>query len=711
MTKARTVLLLWLGCAAAFAAATEPSMAPQISSVFPRGGRAGSTVEVTLSGANLEAASRIEFTSPGLQAAIVSSDFRKIHARITIASEAETGTHEFRLFTPTGTLLGMFEVGKLPEVTENEPNDSVAAAQAITFPVVINGRADAEDADTFRFATRAGQTLVFDILAARNGSKLDPVLTLMDESGRQIGYCDDYYIEKDARIEHTFARAGNYLIRVSASYSRSGPDADYRLTVTDRAGPLYAIPAGAQRGSSVELTIQGANLSGVDRAWLDAQTGSAIIESRSPTELKLLLQVPAGMAPGRHRLHLAAGDEETAPLRFEISDTPEITVADSAAADPAHHPLLHAPVIVNAEIAPRGEDYLHRVHAYDLQVPKGARYEFRVKSWDLGLRADPVVTLFDADGKELAFEDDPSPNAFIHYASTHDPDLVYKFTKAGRYRVTVRDALYRGGTGFIYRMTVQPTQPDYFVDVNRTQITAYVGRTTTFPAQVHRTGGMHIIETFKYPDNEIENFRIKEIDGWMAPVVVWADGVPAGVTAERIVAEPKNTVFKGNDGEELFVDGTAVDVPLQVSADATPGTYKIHVRAQSTFEGRTVNREGLVVRRNRAVKTSPEQQTDLYLTILKPPPVLVTAPDRLAVTKGEPAHMKLSLYYFERAAGPVVVEAEAPSKGLDVGRVNVPAGGEELEIPVSAAAGSPDSVGKVVLVARDSASGRVLGQS
>ena len=197
----------------------------------------------------------------------------------------------------------------------------------------------------------------------------------------------------------------------------------------------------------------------------------------------------------------------------------------------------------------------------------------------------------------------------------------------------------------------------------------------------------------------------------MAPVVVWADGVPPGVTAERVIAEPKNTVFKGNDGEELFVDGTAVDVPLQVSADARPGTYKIHVRAQSTFEGRTVDREGQVVRRNRAVKTPPEQQSDLYLTILKPPPVLVTAPERLDVTQGEPAHLKLNLYYFEKAGGPVVVEAAALSQGLDVGRVNVPAGGEELEIPVSAAADARDSVAKVILVARDSASGRVLGES
>jgi hypothetical protein len=376
------------------------------------------------------------------------------------------------------------------------------------------------------------------------------------------------------------------------------------------------------------------------------------------------------------------------------------------------HPiLLHAPVVVNSEIAARGEDYLHRVHTYEFEASEGERYEFQVRSWELGLRADPVVTLFDPDGKKLAFQDDPAPNSFIHYATTHDPDMVYKFTKAGRYRVSVRDAMYRGGPGFIYRMTMRATKPDFQVDVRRAQVTAYVGRDSKLPVQVRRTGGVYVIEMFKHPGNEIENFRIHEIDGWQSPVMLWADNVPAGVTAEKIIAEPKNTVFKGNDGEDLFVDGTVADVPLQIGPEAKPGVYKIHIRAESSFEGRTVDRQGMIVRKNRTIKTSPEDEADLYLTIVKPPPVLVTGPDRLEVTKGSPGHIKLNLFYFEKADGPIVIEARPGSSGLEMGRVNVPAGGEELEVPVTVTADARASVVTVVMVARDTASGRVLGES
>ena len=80
--------------------------------------------------------------------------------------------------------------------------------------------------------------------------------------------------------------------------------------------------------------------------------------------------------------------------------------------------------------------------------------------------------------------------------------------------------MYRGGPGFIYRLTVRPIEPSYHVDVLRANVTAYVGRKTTLMAQVHRTGGVHVIEPFKNPDSEIENFRIHEIDGWHAPVML-----------------------------------------------------------------------------------------------------------------------------------------------------------------------------------------------
>ncbi len=687
-------------------------MAPQIASVFPHGARIGTTAELTIRGENLDGASHLAFASPGIHTRILSAKSRKVHAQVTISPDAETGTHEFRLFTPSGTSLGVFEIGSLGELSETEPNDKPATAQEIPYPIVINGTAGAEDADFFRIRARAGQTLSLDIAAARNGSALDPALALLDEQRREIAYCDDYFITKDAHLEYTFARTGLYFIRVNASYSRSAPNADYRLTVTDQGFPLYTVPAGAQSGSTAELTIRGANLETVSHVWLDHDGGRADVVARSTSELKIRLAVPAGMRSGRHRLHLAANRQElAAPLRFDISDLPETTVADSRAADRAHPLLLRIPAIVNSEIAARGGDYLHRTHVYEFDAPAGARYEFHAQSWDLGLRADPVVTLLAPDGKKLAFEDDPAPNSFIHYPATHDPRMVFRFAQAGRYRLLIRDAMYRGGSGFIYRLTIQPVRPDFYVNVHTPQLTAYVGRNATIHVQVHRTGGVHTVECFKHPDSEIENFRIQEVDGWRAPVTLWVDGAPDNVTAERVAAEPKNTTFKGNDGEDLFVDGTVVDVPIHIGPQARPGTYSIRIRAESSFDGRTEQRLGTVFRKNRALKLLPEQESEVYLTIVKPPPILLTAPARLEVTKGGSTHFKLNLFYFEQASGSIVIEAHTGQAGLSMSPTSVPVGNEELEMPVQAASDMRDSEARVVLIARDIVSGRILGES
>src|SRR5271156_4403060 len=98
MPPFRALILFLLAGAATFpsAAATEPSLAPQMSSVFPHGGRLGSTFEVAIGGANLDGASRLEFTSPGIESRIVSAGPRRITVHITIAPRGETGTHEFR---------------------------------------------------------------------------------------------------------------------------------------------------------------------------------------------------------------------------------------------------------------------------------------------------------------------------------------------------------------------------------------------------------------------------------------------------------------------------------------------------------------------------------------------------------------------------------------------------------------------------------------
>jgi len=58
----------------------------------------------------------------------------------------------------------------------------------------------------------------------------------------------------------------------------------------------------------------------------------------------------------------------------------------------------------------------------------------------------PVLALYDADGKELAYEDD--------YRFKPDPTIVYQIPKDGEYVFTIADAIYRGREDFVYRVTL-----------------------------------------------------------------------------------------------------------------------------------------------------------------------------------------------------------------------------------------------------------------
>ena len=58
----------------------------------------------------------------------------------------------------------------------------------------------------------------------------------------------------------------------------------------------------------------------------------------------------------------------------------------------------------------------------------------------------PVITLFDAKGKELAFNDD--------YQFRPDPTIFFNVPADGEYLLEIHDSLYRGREDFIYRITM-----------------------------------------------------------------------------------------------------------------------------------------------------------------------------------------------------------------------------------------------------------------
>jgi hypothetical protein len=82
---------------------------------------------------------------------------------------------------------------QLQEAGEAEPNDTVAQAQLLEIPAVAsgviqnrNGRDGNPDVDLYRFHSRAGETWVLQIEAARNQSALDSKIEVLDDEGNPV---------------------------------------------------------------------------------------------------------------------------------------------------------------------------------------------------------------------------------------------------------------------------------------------------------------------------------------------------------------------------------------------------------------------------------------------------------------------------------------------------------------------------------------------
>jgi hypothetical protein len=105
------------------------------------------------------------------------------------------------------------------------------------------------------------------------------------------------------------------------------------------------------------------------------------------------------------------------------------------------------PCTVNGQIA-SGE-----VHRYRFEARQGQRLVISTLGRALvPFIADavpgwfqPVLVLYDADGKEVAYDDD--------YRFKPDPTVFYEVPRDGEYMFAIHDSLYRGREDFVYRVT------------------------------------------------------------------------------------------------------------------------------------------------------------------------------------------------------------------------------------------------------------------
>ncbi len=174
-------------------------------------------------------------------------------------------------------------------------------------------------------------------------------------------------------------------------------------------------------------------------------------------KVRLRVNIQEGAELGEHDLRLLTPLGLSNPIRFCVSQLPEVSHSSPTTTNPRRPPgarpvseelRVETPCIINGQILP-GE-----VDRFRFKAAAGQRIVFATKARGLlPYLADTVpgwfqatLALYDATGKEIEVGDDLG----------FDPDPVVSFAapQNGDYVIEIRDSLYRGREDFVYRLKV-----------------------------------------------------------------------------------------------------------------------------------------------------------------------------------------------------------------------------------------------------------------
>ena len=293
----------------------------------------------------------------------------------------------------------------------------------------------------------------------------------------------------------------------------------------------YALPAGGQQGTTVEIVVGGQFLQNVADVYVSGAgvestvagharpmngnqattlrdrmqelqkqpKNAAVWKEMTDIRVKLLtfmtsrlaspvlaetvtlrIAISPDAAPGKRELRVASPQGLSNPLIFCVGHLPEFRERESIAVseppgnamninqlqvtEPPTDMAITMPAIVNGRIKPRlakpqggrpGQPFTPgEADRYRFQARQGQSLVIAASARELmPYLADAVpgwfqavLTLYDAAGKEVAYDDD--------FRFHPDPVLHYVAPKDGEYTVEIKDALYRGREDFVYRIAI-----------------------------------------------------------------------------------------------------------------------------------------------------------------------------------------------------------------------------------------------------------------
>ena len=207
-------------------------------------------------------------------------------------------------------------------------------------------------------------------------------------------------------------------------------------------------PRGAEQGHAFKLTIMGRDL-GTGMRIISTLPANFTSLNGEPMSAVFLVEPKPEAAPGVYPIRLESSKGISNVLLFSVGPYPEMTEGESMPyAKPntndsieAAQPIVSTPVTINGKLRGAERD-VYRIHGKAAE-----RLVFEIEARRCGSAIDPVLSIMDGNGNQLARSDD-SLGAGL------DARIDFTFPRDGNYYVEVHDARFSRQVQNFYRLKI-----------------------------------------------------------------------------------------------------------------------------------------------------------------------------------------------------------------------------------------------------------------
>jgi len=434
----------------------------RLFTIFPPGGKIGTTIEVEVTGQDLEGAQELHFSDSRIRATHLDGSKFKVN----LPSDLDPEICDVRVAGRFGiSNPRAFALDALPEKVAPSTNSSPETAFQVEINSILNGRAVAEAFQFFKFALKKGQRVLIDCQTSQLDSRLNPSLVLLDGTGHELSHKSaGDLLDVQAPCD------GEYILKLHDTLFRGGPEYFYRLIVSTRPHVDFSLPTAVPTGAKTKLTLYGRNLPGGSAITNFAATAleQLEVEVTAPS----LLQADNGLASSlqpaaarldgfAYRLHSSNGFSNPLFIGFTHAS---VTVEHEPNNKPQAAQRIHLPCSISGQFYPANDQ-----DWYEFQARKGEVIWIEALSQRFGLPTSPFVVLQSVstnstgDEKLTDIREISESESFPDFKMPSlDPGWRFEVKDDGRYRLGVRDLFNsKADPRRVYALSLRNDESDF----------------------------------------------------------------------------------------------------------------------------------------------------------------------------------------------------------------------------------------------------------